>query len=44
MMDLRYWDNYVHYVDHTAIFPSAEELAKDWQWSVDDVLNLSTTY
>ena len=40
MMDLRYWDNYVRYVDHTAIFPTAEVLAKDWQWSVEAVQEL----
>ena len=28
MMDLRYWDNHVRFVDQTATFPTAEELAE----------------
>ena len=40
MMDLRYWDNHVRFIDKTATFPEAEELAEDWKWSVADVQQL----
>jgi hypothetical protein len=40
MMDLRCWDNHVHFVDKTATFPAAEELAESWQWPVADVQQL----
>ena len=40
MMDLRYWDNHVRFVDQTATFPTAEELAEAWQWAVADVVEL----
>lgn len=40
MMDLRYWDNHVRFVDPTATFPTAEELAEAWQWAVADVVDL----